>query len=185
MSQNGKSRVDLAIGPNVVMAMLGLAAAIAGCGRPAAVAQSQSRPPNRRLASDQRQSRQSPPPLRRLRRAERNRSRAIRSMRRAPTVTCKRSAPSARGSAVRPACGSSFGCCASTLPSWAATCGFSNSWHPTRAAAQKVQLVNMIVEWHPEKKERILLCAHYDTRPLPDRDPDPAHAPQRHVHRRE
>lgn len=35
-------------------------------------------------------------------------------------------------------------------------------------------LANVIVEWHPERQERILLCAHYDTRPLPDRDPDPA-----------
>ncbi|QDU94277.1 M28 family peptidase [Lignipirellula cremea] len=34
-----------------------------------------------------------------------------------------------------------------------------------------VELANMIVHWHPEKKERILLCAHYDTRPFPDRDP--------------
>ncbi len=39
---------------------------------------------------------------------------------------------------------------------------------------EKVPMANMIVEWHPERKERILLCAHYDTRPLPDRDPDPA-----------
>jgi len=31
----------------------------------------------------------------------------------------------------------------------------------------------LIVQWHPEKKERILLCAHYDTRPYPDRDPNP------------
>jgi hypothetical protein len=37
----------------------------------------------------------------------------------------------------------------------------------------KIPMANMIVEWHPEKKERILLCAHFDTRPLPDRDPDP------------
>jgi hypothetical protein len=37
----------------------------------------------------------------------------------------------------------------------------------------KVQLANVIVEWHPERKERVLLCAHYDTRPLPDQDPDP------------
>ena len=37
----------------------------------------------------------------------------------------------------------------------------------------KVPMANMIVEWHPERKERILLVAHYDTRPLPDRDPDP------------
>jgi hypothetical protein len=36
-----------------------------------------------------------------------------------------------------------------------------------------VPMANIIVEWHPERKERILLCAHYDTRPLPDRDPDP------------
>jgi hypothetical protein len=36
-----------------------------------------------------------------------------------------------------------------------------------------VSMANMLVEWHPERKERILLCAHYDTRPLPDRDPDP------------
>src|SRR3954447_23960606 len=36
----------------------------------------------------------------------------------------------------------------------------------------KVPMANIIVEWHPERKERILLCAHYDTRPLPDRDLD-------------
>jgi glutaminyl-peptide cyclotransferase len=36
-----------------------------------------------------------------------------------------------------------------------------------------VPMTNMLVEWHPERKERILLCAHYDTRPLPDRDPNP------------
>ncbi|MHB1033959.1 MAG: M28 family peptidase [Pirellulales bacterium] len=34
-----------------------------------------------------------------------------------------------------------------------------------------VAMANLIVEWHPERKDRILLCAHYDTRPLPDRDP--------------
>jgi len=36
-----------------------------------------------------------------------------------------------------------------------------------------VPMTNVLVEWHPERKERILLVAHYDTRPLPDRDPDP------------
>src|SRR5688572_32347284 len=30
-----------------------------------------------------------------------------------------------------------------------------------------VPMATMIVEWHPERKERILLVAHYDTRPLP------------------
>src|SRR5262245_10931968 len=33
-----------------------------------------------------------------------------------------------------------------------------------------VKMANMIVEWHPDRKERILLCAHYDTRPFPDQD---------------
>jgi glutaminyl-peptide cyclotransferase len=37
----------------------------------------------------------------------------------------------------------------------------------------QVAMTNIIVEWHPERKERILLCAHYDTRPHADRDLDP------------
>jgi glutaminyl-peptide cyclotransferase len=41
--------------------------------------------------------------------------------------------------------------------------------HPE--TGKNVQLANLIVEWHPERKERILLCAHYDTRPFPDQDP--------------
>jgi len=36
-----------------------------------------------------------------------------------------------------------------------------------------VPMANILIEWHPERKDRILLCAHYDTRPRPDRDPDP------------
>ena len=43
--------------------------------------------------------------------------------------------------------------------------------HPIDGSA--VPMANLIVRWHPERKERILLCAHYDTRPYPDRDPDP------------
>ena len=34
-----------------------------------------------------------------------------------------------------------------------------------------VEMANLLVQWHPDRKERILLCAHYDTRPYPDRDP--------------
>jgi hypothetical protein len=33
-----------------------------------------------------------------------------------------------------------------------------------------VSMANLIVHWHPDRKERILLAAHYDTRPFPDRD---------------
>ena len=35
----------------------------------------------------------------------------------------------------------------------------------------RVEFANMIIQWHPRAEERVLLCAHYDTRPYPDRDP--------------
>lgn len=40
--------------------------------------------------------------------------------------------------------------------------------HPLNG--QPVRMSNMIVSWHPEAKQRVLLCCHYDTRPFPDRD---------------
>ncbi len=40
--------------------------------------------------------------------------------------------------------------------------------HPLDGSA--VPMANLIVHWHPDRKERVLLCAHYDTRPYPDRD---------------
>ena len=40
--------------------------------------------------------------------------------------------------------------------------------HP--ADDKPVTLANLIVRWHPDKAERILLCTHYDTRPFPDQD---------------
>ncbi len=47
---------------------------------------------------------------------------------------------------------------------------------PNPLGGPRVAMANLIVQWHPEKQERILICAHFDTRPLPDRDPDPAQA---------
>jgi Peptidase family M28 len=44
---------------------------------------------------------------------------------------------------------------------------------PNPQGGAKVPMTNLIVQWHPERKERILICTHYDTRPLPDRDPNP------------
>jgi len=41
--------------------------------------------------------------------------------------------------------------------------------HPLEGT--KVPMANMLVEWHPERKDRILFCCHYDTRPFPDEDP--------------
>ncbi len=41
--------------------------------------------------------------------------------------------------------------------------------HPE--TGQPVNMANIIVQFHPERRERILLCTHYDTRPFPDQDP--------------
>lgn len=40
-------------------------------------------------------------------------------------------------------------------------------------SGKRVPMANMIIEWRPDAKSRLLLCAHYDTRPLPDRELDP------------
>jgi hypothetical protein len=40
-----------------------------------------------------------------------------------------------------------------------------------RRTGQTVPMENLIVEWHPDRIDRVLLGAHYDTRPFPDRDP--------------
>ena len=34
-----------------------------------------------------------------------------------------------------------------------------------------VEMTNLIVSWHPERQRRVLLCSHYDTRPIADREP--------------
>jgi hypothetical protein len=41
---------------------------------------------------------------------------------------------------------------------------------------QPVPMANLIISWHPESTERVLLSAHYDTRPFPDQDPNPRKA---------
>jgi glutaminyl-peptide cyclotransferase len=40
-----------------------------------------------------------------------------------------------------------------------------------RRTGGPVHMENLIVEWHPDRHDRVLLGAHYDTRPFPDRDP--------------
>ncbi|MEI7782693.1 MAG: M28 family peptidase, partial [Planctomycetota bacterium] len=44
-----------------------------------------------------------------------------------------------------------------------------------RRTGQPVRMENLIVEWHPDRADRVLLGAHYDTRPFPDRDPVDPH----------
>jgi len=40
--------------------------------------------------------------------------------------------------------------------------------HPLTGEA--VEMANLIAQWFPQRPKRFLLCAHYDTRPYPDRD---------------
>ena len=37
----------------------------------------------------------------------------------------------------------------------------------------KVEMTNIIVSFQPEKKRRVIICSHYDTRPIADQGPDP------------
>ncbi|TWT57086.1 Peptidase family M28 [Thalassoglobus neptunius] len=41
--------------------------------------------------------------------------------------------------------------------------------HPQ--SGEPVRMRNLIVSWHPERRDRIIVCCHYDTRPFPDREP--------------
>lgn len=36
-----------------------------------------------------------------------------------------------------------------------------------------VEMTNLIVSVHPDRKRRVVLCSHYDTRPIADQEPDP------------
>lgn len=42
-----------------------------------------------------------------------------------------------------------------------------------RSRGQRVRMTNLVFRWRPEATRRVLLCAHYDTRPFPDQDPSP------------
>lgn len=41
--------------------------------------------------------------------------------------------------------------------------------HPQ--TGEPVRMRNLIVSWHPDRQERLILCCHYDTRPFPDQEP--------------
>lgn len=41
-------------------------------------------------------------------------------------------------------------------------------------AGSEAVMYNIVASFQPEKTERILLCAHWDSRPFADKDPDPA-----------
>lgn len=42
-----------------------------------------------------------------------------------------------------------------------------------RSQRQPVEMANLIVSWHPDRERRVILCSHYDTRPIADQEPNP------------
>jgi glutaminyl-peptide cyclotransferase len=46
--------------------------------------------------------------------------------------------------------------------------------HSDHEEGAQLKLSNIIASFHPEKARRVLLCAHWDTRPFADHDPDTA-----------
>lgn len=48
------------------------------------------------------------------------------------------------------------------------------SFAHTTGAGQRLELTNVFARFRPEMRERVLLLAHWDTRPTADQDPDPA-----------
>jgi hypothetical protein len=41
-----------------------------------------------------------------------------------------------------------------------------------KSQAQPVAMANLIVSFHPERLRRVILCSHYDTRPIADQEPN-------------
>lgn len=41
-----------------------------------------------------------------------------------------------------------------------------------RSKSREVGMANMIISWFPDQKRRVIVCSHYDTRPLADQEPD-------------
>jgi len=35
-----------------------------------------------------------------------------------------------------------------------------------------VEMANLVVSWHPDRLQRVIICSHYDTRPLADQEED-------------
>jgi glutaminyl-peptide cyclotransferase len=38
--------------------------------------------------------------------------------------------------------------------------------------AKAVPMANLIASWHPDRKTRVIVCGHYDTRPIADQEPN-------------
>ena len=50
---------------------------------------------------------------------------------------------------------------------------FQNFTAKQLSQKKPIEMANIIVSWHPERQKRVILCSHYDTRPIADQEPDP------------
>jgi len=41
-----------------------------------------------------------------------------------------------------------------------------------KSQRKPIEMANLIVSWHPQRQRRIILCSHYDTRPIADQELD-------------
>jgi hypothetical protein len=41
-----------------------------------------------------------------------------------------------------------------------------------KSQPRPVEMANIIVSWHPDRQRRVIICSHYDTRPIADQEPD-------------
>ena len=57
--------------------------------------------------------------------------------------------------------------------------GAKTTWQRFEATQHSIRLrgpvamANLVASWHPERTRRVILCSHYDTRPLADQEHDP------------
>jgi hypothetical protein len=53
-----------------------------------------------------------------------------------------------------------------------ATVQFQRFTARQKSRPQPVEMANLVVTWHPDRARRVILCSHYDTRPIADQEPD-------------
>jgi glutaminyl-peptide cyclotransferase len=61
---------------------------------------------------------------------------------------------------------------ARALEGYGATVSLQSFRVPDPYGGQPLRLINVIASFDPERERRVLLCAHYDSRPWADQDPD-------------
>lgn len=54
-----------------------------------------------------------------------------------------------------------------------AKCQYQRFTAKQKSQKEPVEMANLVVSWNPERQRRVIICSHYDTRPIADQEPDP------------